>query len=127
MYRILMIVLAAVGVAWGITALLVPDVLAQLYGGTLDDFGRAFTMVGAAIAVGFGLIDGSLRTVEDPTLQRRVLLGNLVAITLVALVLLLSTASGTFNALGWAGATLHAILAAVVLLVVVRAADLPRD
>jgi hypothetical protein len=121
MYRILMIVLAAVGVAWGITALLVPDVLAQLYGGSLDPFGRAFTNVGAAIAVGFGLIDWSVRNLQDPSVRRSILICNLVAIALVASVLLLNTASGTFNVLGWAGAALHAILAVVVLLAVSRA------
>jgi hypothetical protein len=115
-----MIVLALVGVAWGMTALLVPDVLAQLYGGTLDAFARAFTNVGAAIAVGFGLIDGSLRNLQDPTTQRRILLGNLVAITLVASVLLITTASGTFNVLGWVGGALHVILAALLLWAVVR-------
>ena len=122
MYRNLMVVLAAVGVAWGITALLVPDVLAQLYGGSLDPFGRAFTNVGAAIAVGFGLIDWSVRNLQDPAPRRSILIGNLVAITLVALVLLLNTASGTFNVLGWAGAAIHAILAAGVLLALLRAA-----
>jgi len=121
MYRILMIVLAAVGVAWGIIALLVPDVLAQLYGGSLDPFGRAFTNVGAAIAVGFGLIDCSVRSLQEPAVRRQILFGNLVAVTLVALVLLVNTAAGTFNVLGWAGAAIHTILAAVVLLALVRA------
>jgi len=121
MYRTLLVVLAALGVAWGITALLVPDVLAQLYGGTLVGFGRAFTNVGAAIAVGFGLIDWSVRNLQDPSVRRSILIANLVAITLVALVLLVNTAAGTFNVLGWAGALLHAILAAVVFLAVVRA------
>ncbi|MGH2463451.1 MAG: hypothetical protein ACRDFZ_07515 [Candidatus Limnocylindria bacterium] len=121
MFRVLMIVLAAVGVAWGLTALLVPDLLAQLYGGSLEPFGRAFTNVGAAIAVGFGLLDGSLRNLQDSATQRRILLANLVAIMLVAVTLLLSTASGTFNALGWAGAALHSALAAVLLWVLVRA------
>lgn len=121
MYRTLLVVLAAVGVAWGITALFVPDVLAQLYGGSLDAFGRAFTNVGGAIAVGFGLIDWSVRNLQDLALRRSILIGNLVAITLVASALLLNTASGTFNVLGWAGAALHATLAAVVLLAVFRA------
>ncbi|MEX0630274.1 MAG: hypothetical protein WD508_06495 [Chloroflexota bacterium] len=113
-----MIVLAGVGAAWGITALLVPHLLAQLYGGSLDAFARAFTSVGAAIAVGFGLIDWSVRNLQDLALRRSILIGNLVAITLIALVLFLNTASGTFNVLGWAGAALHAVLAAVVLLAV---------
>lgn len=120
MFRILMIVLAAVGVAWGITALLVPDVVAQLYGGTLNPFGRAFTSVGAAIAVGFGLIDWSLRNLQDSSTRRSILFGNFAAIALVASVLLLTTASGTFNVLGWAGAAIHGILAAILLLAFVR-------
>lgn len=121
MYRILMVVLGAVGVAWGITALIVPDALAQLYGGELDPFARAFSNVGAAIAVGFGLVDWSVRNVQDTALQRGILIGNLAAITLVALILLLSTASGSFNSLGWVGAVLHAALAGVVLVALARA------
>lgn len=120
MFRILMIALAAVGVAWGITALLVPDVLAQIYGGALDPFARSFANVGAAITVGFGLMDWSVRNLEDRTARRWVLISNLAAVTLVAMVLLLSTASGTFNYLGWIGAAAHAALAAVVLVALVR-------
>jgi uncharacterized membrane protein len=115
MYRILMILLGAVGVAWGITALLTPDLLAQLYGGELNAIGRTFVNVGAAIAIGFGLVDWSLRTLEDTKLRRRILMANAVAITLVALVLLIGTATGTINALGWAGALVHAVLAASLL------------
>jgi len=120
MYRILMIVLAAVGVAWGITALLVPDLLAQLYGGELDPFARSFANVGAAIAVGFGLMDWSVRNLQDPATRRWVLISNLAAVALVAMFLLLSTASGTFNSLGWVGAAAHAALAAVVVVALIR-------
>jgi len=120
MYRILMLVLGAVGVVWGITALFVPEVLAQLYGGELDSFARSFANVGAAIAVGFGLMDWSVRNLQDTATRRWVLVSNLTAVTLVATVLLLSTASGTFNSLGWIGAAAHAALAAVVLVALIR-------
>jgi len=120
MYRILTVVLGAVGIAWGITALLVPEVLAQLYGGELDHFARSFANVGAAIAVGFGLMDWSMRNLEEPAMRRWVMISNLAAVTLVAMVLLLSTASGTFNSLGWIGAAAHGALAAVVLVTLVR-------
>jgi hypothetical protein len=120
MYRVLMVVLGLVGVAWGATALIVPNVLAQLYGGELDPFARAFANVGAAIAVGFGLMDWSVRNLQDLAGRRWVLISNLTAVTLVATVLLLSTASGTFNSLGWLGGAAHAALAAVVLVALVR-------
>lgn len=120
MYRLLMTVLAAVGVAWGLTALLVPDLLAQLYGGTLDPFARAFSGVGAAIAVGFGLVDWSSRNLAGPGIRRGILASNLVAVALIAVILLVSTVAGTFNSLGWLGGLAHAALAAVVFLALVR-------
>jgi len=120
MYRILTVVLGVVGVAWGITALLLPDLLSQLYGGELDPFAQSFANVGAAIAVGFGLMDWSVRNLQEPAVRRWVLISNLAAVTLVATVLLLSTASGTFNSIGWIGSAAHAALAAVVLVTLVR-------
>jgi uncharacterized membrane protein YhaH (DUF805 family) len=76
--------------------------------------------VGAAIAIGFGFVDWSVRRLQDTGLRRRILLGNLVAVTLVAMVLLLGTTAGTINTLGWAGALFHAVLAAVVLVALLR-------
>ena len=111
MYSVLLVVAAADGIAFGLGALLLPDMLAGIFGvALLEPFGRvAFQQLGA-LTIGLGVLDALARNLREAAGRRAVVVGNIVAFALIAVTAGSAAASGTANILGWGVAAFHAIV-----------------
>jgi hypothetical protein len=122
MYRSLMALAAADGIAFGIGNLLLPDVMLAILGGEVNALGRSvFQTLGAAI-LGYGVVAWFLRELQDGPIRHGVIAGVVLSFAASALVVGLAALSGLLNLLAWAVVAIHAVVAVGLLLVLLRPA-----
>jgi apolipoprotein N-acyltransferase len=122
MYRSLMVLAAADGIAFGVGNLLLPDIVLSILGGELNALGRSvFQTLGAAI-LGYGVVAWFLRKLEDGPMRRGVIVGVVISFVAIAVVVGLAALSGLVNLLAWAVVAIHAAVATGLLLVLLRPA-----
>lgn len=117
MYRSLMVLAAADGIAFGVGNLLMPDVVVSILGGELNAMGRSVSQTLGAAILGYGVVAWFLRKLEDGPTRRGVIAGVVISFAAIAVVVGLAALSGLVNLLAWAVVAIHAAVAIGLLLV----------
>ena len=122
MYRMLMTVVAANGIVFGLANLFVPDLLLSILGGEVDALGRnIFQALGGTI-LGYGAVAWFVRELDEGPIRRGVIAGVTISFAAIAAVVGIATASGLLNALAWAVVAIHAAVAIGLLVDLLRPA-----
>jgi hypothetical protein len=107
----LLVVSAAVGVAFGVAFVLASGPLLSIYGITLDKAGTLIAQLFGALLIGIAVLNWLGRDLTDPQAQRAFVLGNLVGDVVGFVVILLGQLAGIANVLGWVNVAIYLLLA----------------
>jgi len=105
-----LVVKAIISLAFGIGLALVPAVVMEVYGVTLDSAGILMARFCGACLIGIGLICWIDRSADHDALQG-ITLALFVADTVGFIVALLAQLSGVMNTLGWINVAIWLLLA----------------
>jgi hypothetical protein len=107
----LLVLNAAIAIAYGIGFLLVPGSVLAMYGAAP---GPQINLTGQLFAVELihiGVLAWLIRNVSDGLAQRAVILAGLLANLVGLVVALIGTLSGVVNSLGWSAVVIYVVLA----------------
>lgn len=102
---------AAVGIAFGLGFLLLPEPLLAFYGAKLDAAGLVIGRLAGAELIGANLVRWGIRSVDHPKARRLVVLSGMISEGLGFVVTLIAQLSGLFNIMGWSAVALYGIFA----------------
>lgn len=122
MYRLLMTVVAANGIAFGLANLFVPDLVLSILGGEVDALGRSIFQALGGTILGYGLVAWFMRELDGGPMRRGVIAGVTISFAAIAAIVGIAAASGLLNALAWAIVAIHAAVAIGLLAVLLRPA-----
>lgn len=108
----LLVLNAALALAFGVGFVLVPGTVLSLYGITP---GPAVNLAGQYFGVeliAVGLLCWFARNVVDSAAQKAMILAFLIADAIGLIVSIMGTLSGVFNALGWSAVAIYLVLSA---------------
>lgn len=117
MYRLLMILAAVNGIAFGLGNLLLPDLVLSVLGGEVNALGRSLLQTLGATILGYGVVAWYLRELDHGSTRRGVSAGVAISFATIAVVVALAALSGLVNFLAWGVVGLHAAVALGLLLV----------
>lgn len=81
--------------------LLAPVFSLMLLGQTAGSIGLLNTRAAGAIALGMAAINWLSRNIQEPSLQRIVIIGNLIMFSILTIIEIAATLNGTLNWVGW--------------------------
>ena len=122
MYRMLMIAVAANGIAFGLANLFVPDLVLSILGGEVDALGRSIIQTLGGTILGYGVVAWFLRELDAGPMRRGVIAGVAISFAAIAAIVGIAAAFGLLNALAWAIVAIHASVAIGLLAVLLRPA-----
>jgi hypothetical protein len=121
-FRILMTVAAIDGVAFGLAALVAPELTISIIGGELNPLGLALLRQFGGTIIGYGLVDWFVRKLEPGPMRRGVAIGNLVTFAAIAIVVSIIISAGLLNALAWGIVAIHGFVSLGLVAVLVTSA-----
>lgn len=122
MYRKLMMVVAADGIAFGLGNLLVPDLVLSILGGEVNALGRSLLQTLGGTILGYGVVAWSLRGLESVAIRRGVSTGVAISFAAIAAVVALAVLSGLVGPLALVVVAIHASVAIGLVVILVRPA-----
>ncbi len=102
---------AIVALVYGVGFVLVPATVLTLYGATVSPSANLVGQLFGVTLIGIGLICWLARNVTDPGAQRAIVLAQLIATVIGAIVAVMGTISGVMNAVGWSAVVIYLLLA----------------
>jgi hypothetical protein len=111
MYRLLMILAALNGIAFGLGNLLLPDLVLSVLGGEVNALGRSLLQTLGATILGYGVVAWSVRELDHGPIRRGVSAGVAISFAAIAMVVALAALSGLVNFLAWGVVGFHAAVA----------------
>lgn len=113
MFQTAMSVLAGYAIAFGVPALLAPDLVYSIFDGSFpDEFTRTVARDHASLALGLGVIAWLARRVTAADARRAIAIGAAVGLALAGVSVAIGILNGAANALAWAIVLTHFALAA---------------
>ena len=111
MYQLLLAAAALNGTLFGLLFVVVPDAAIALFGGRLDPLDSLLVRQFGGVILGIAWINWLIRKVADPDVRRAIVVGNVTAFAVVAVVAAIATVTGVINILGWGVALFHGVVA----------------
>jgi hypothetical protein len=102
---------AVVTLIFGLSLVVIPDLLLSLYGITVNDAGILIARLFGAAFLGFTVLNWSARRAADSEVLRGIVLANLMMDAVGFVVTLLGQLAGLSNALGWSCVALYLLFA----------------
>lgn len=109
--KTLLVFNAIVALAYGVGFVLAPATMLTLYGATVSPSANLVGQLFGVTLIGIGLICWLARNVADPGAQRAIVLAQLIATVIGAIVAVMGTISGVMNAVGWSAVVIYLLLA----------------
>jgi hypothetical protein len=109
--KTLLVFNAIVALVYGVGFVLVPAIVLTLYGATVSPSANLVGQLFGVTLTGIGLICWLARNVTDPGAQRAIVLAQLIATVIGAIVAVMGTISGVMNAVGWSAVVIYLLLA----------------
>lgn len=109
--KTLLVFNAIVALVYGVGFVLVPATVLTLYGATVSPSANLVGQLFGVTLIGVGLICWLARNVTDPGSQRAIVLAQLIATVIGAIVAVMGTISGVANAVGWSAVVIYLLLA----------------
>lgn len=106
-YRILLAAAAVSGTVFGLLFVFVPETAFALFGARLDPLGSLLVRQLGGVILGLAWMDWLIRNVTDRPVQTAVVVGNVTAFVVIAVVAMIAAATGLINFLGWGVAAFH--------------------
>ena len=109
--RNLLVINAIVALAYGVSFVLVPATVLELYGMTQGTSEALAGQYFGLSLIAIGLLTWFARNVTDSDAQRAIILALLISDVIGVIVSVLGTVSGVMNAVGWSAVGIYLLLA----------------